>query len=202
MKGKLLSFAAGAVTAVMLVSLPLSALASDGALTLAIHPVRVLVNGELFQPKDAQGNDALVFSADGVTYAPIRALAEAYGLEVGYDAALNLVTVDAPAASAVPMDFASQWTVKKKPVTNYGDESIYTADYRGQLSMTEFKAWWKALDPAYIHAEAEKLAADAQRMEGGRVTMHFSIDGYMLGTAYAFDDLVQSNFRIADTWIK
>ena len=109
MKGKLLSFAAGAVTAVMLVSLPLSALASDGALTLAIHPVRVLVNRELFQPKDAQGNDALVFSADGVTYAPIRALAEAYGLEVGYDAALNLVTVDAPAVSAAPMDFASQW---------------------------------------------------------------------------------------------
>lgn len=202
MKGKLVSFLAGAVAAITIVALPVSALASDGALTLAIHPVRVMVNGELFQPKDAQGNDALVFTADGVTYAPVRALAEACGLEVGYDAAQNLVTVNSPASDAGTEDFSSQWTVKKKPVTNYGDESIYTASYNGSLSMTEFKAWWKALDPAYIQSCAEQLAADAQSMEGGKVTMYFDYQGYMLGSAYAFGGLQQSNFRIADTWIK
>ena len=207
MKGKLVSFLAGAVAAITIVALPVSALASDGALTLAIHPVRMMVNGEVFQPKDARGNDALVFTADGVTYAPVRALAEACGLEVGYDAAQNLVTVNAlavsaPAVSAASEDFSSRWTVKKKPVTNYGDESIYTASYNGSLSMTEFKAWWKALDPAYIQSCAEQLAADAQRMEGGKITMYFDYQGYMLGSAYAFGGLEQSNFRIADTWIK
>ena len=205
MKGKLLSYVAGVVTAITIVALPVSALASDGAFTLAVHPVRVMVNGEVFQPKDAQGNDALVFTADGVTYAPVRALAEAYGLEVGYDAAQNLVTVNSPdliPAAVGPEDFSSRWTVKKKPVTDYGDESIYTASYNGGLGMSEFKAWWKSFDLAYIQSCAEQLAAEAQGMAGGRVTMYFDYNGYMLGAAYAFGNLEQSNFRIADTWIK
>ena len=205
MKKRLISYLAGVVTAITIVALPVSALASDGALTLAIHPVRVMVNGEVFQPKDSQGNDALVFTADGVTYAPVRALAEAYGLVVGYDAAQNLVTVSGTTVNptaVVPEDFSSRWTVKKKPVTDYGDESIYTASYNGGLAMSEFKAWWKSFDLAYIQSCAEQLAAEAQGMEGGRVTMYFDYSGYMLGSAYAFGGLEQSNFTIAGTWIK
>ena len=202
MKKRLISYLAGVVTAIAIVALPVSALASDGALTLAVHPVRVLVNGEVFQPKDSQGNDVMVFVSDGTTYAPVRALAEAYGLEVGYDAARNLVTVNAPAVSAAQEDFSSRWTVKKKPVTNYGDESIYTASYNGDLGMSDFKAWWKSFDLAYIQSCAEQLAADAQSMEGGKVTMYFDYSGYMLGSAYAFGGLEQSNFTIAGTWIK
>ena len=202
MKKRLISYLAGVVTAITIVALPVSALASDGALTLAVHPVRVLVNGEVFQPKDSQGNDVMVFVSDGTTYAPVRALAEAYGLEVGYDAARNLVTVNAPAVSAAQEDFSSRWTVKKKPVTNYGDESIYTASYNGDLGMSDFKAWWKSFDLAYIQSCAEQLAADAQSMEGGKVTMYFDYSGYMLGSAYAFGGLEQSNFTIAGTWIK
>ena len=203
MKGRMVSYLAGALTTLVIGTATVPALASDVALTLTAHPVRVLVNGEVFQPKDAQGHDALVFSSDGVTYAPVRALAEAYGLEVGYDAEQNLVTVNAPAVSVVSEDFASQWTVKRKPVTNYGDESIYTATYSGQLGMNDFKAWWKSLDLAYIQSCAEQLAADAQSMAGGTVTMYFDYQGYMLGTAYAFgEDRTQSNFRLAAVWIK
>ena len=202
MKDRMVSYLAGALTTLVIGTATVPALASDVALTLTVHPVRVLVNGEVFQPKDAQGGDALVFTADGVTYAPVRALAEAYGLEVGYDAAQNLVTVNSPGVSAEPVSFAAQWTVKKKPVTHYGDESIYTASYNGDLNMSDFKAWWKSLDLAYIQSIAEQLAADAQSREGGKVTMYFDYQGYMLGAAYAFGGLEQSNFRMADTWIK
>ena len=65
MKGKLTSFFTGVIAALLLVALPISALASDGSLTLTIHPIKVLVNGEVFQPKDVQGNDVLVFTYDG-----------------------------------------------------------------------------------------------------------------------------------------
>ena len=41
--------------------------------------------GEVLQPTDASGNPMEVFTYNGTTYAPLRALAEAYGLEVGYD---------------------------------------------------------------------------------------------------------------------
>ena len=126
MKNRFFSFIAGALATLMLVALPISALASDGALSIKAYPINVLVNGQVFEPKDAKGNDVLVFTYNGTTYAPLRALAEAYDLEVGYDAKSNTATVTNPAkvsgTSAVANDFASSWTVKEKLVTNYGSE--------------------------------------------------------------------------------
>lgn len=81
---------------------------------------------------------ALAFTYNGTTYAPLRALAEAYGLEVGYDAANKIATVNAPetgitTAPAPSMDFASQWAVAEKPMSDYGSEKIFTAVYSGSI---------------------------------------------------------------------
>ncbi len=212
MKDKLTSFFAGMLTVVLLGTLTVSALASDGSFSLTAHPIRVLVNGEVFQPKDAKGNDALVFTYNGTTYAPLRALAEAYGLEVGYDAASGTATVNAPKANtqapqpsapAVTADFASQWTVTEKPVTDYGSEKIFTATYSGSMSMGEFKTWWKSMTEADIKAAAEQMALDAQSLVPGyTVTMYFSYGSYNLGTAYAQEGYQVSNFNPAGVWIK
>lgn len=61
---------------------------------LSVSPINIEVNGTVFQPKDANGNTVSVFVYNGTTYAPLRALAEAYGLTVGYDSAKKLATVD------------------------------------------------------------------------------------------------------------
>ena len=140
MKKNITSFIAGMLTAALLSTATVSAFAADGMLTLSVQPVRVLVNGEVFQPKDAAGRDALVFAYNGTTYAPVRALAEEYGLEVGYDSAKGLVTVGTAPAG----DFASQWTVTEKPVTR-SSERVFTAVYSGPLDMDGFKAWWKSM---------------------------------------------------------
>ena len=108
-----------------------------------------MVNGEVFQPKDAQGRNALVFTYNSTTYAPVRALAEAYGLTVGYDSAKNMATVDGAARTTNSTgSFSSQWTVTEKPVTRYGKEHIFTAVYSGPLSMDKFKSWWKSMNAA------------------------------------------------------
>ena len=62
--------------------------------TLTVSSVNIEVNGEAFYPKDAKGNPVSVFKYAGTTYAPLRALAEAYGLTVGYDKEKRLATVD------------------------------------------------------------------------------------------------------------
>lgn len=203
MKHKLSSFLAGALSAILLMGFTVTALAADGSLTLTVSPIRVLVNGEVFQPKDAAGHDVMVFTYDGTTYAPLRALAEAYGLEVGYDAQKNLATVNSPGRPAESGEFTSAWTVKEKPVTNYGNEKIFTAVYAGSLSMDEFKAWWKSFGEDDIESGAEQLAKQAQSLVPGyRVTMYFSYGSYSLGTAYAFGEYEQSNFNPASVWIK
>ena len=208
MKGKLTSFFAGMLSVVLLMTLTVSALAADGSLSLTVNPIQVLVNGEVFQPKDAQGNDVLVFTYNGTTYAPLRALAEAYGLEVGYDAANKNATVNAPGTGtattpAPSMDFASQWTVAEKPVSDYGSEKIFTAVYSGSMSISQFKSWWKSMDTADIEAWAEQMALDAQNLVPGHtVTMYFSYGSYGLGTAYAMEGYQFSNFNQAGVWIK
>lgn len=207
MKNRFSSFLAGALVMLMLVALPVSALASDGALSLKVYPINILVDGQVFQPTDANGNKVMVFTYNGTTYAPLRALAEAYGLDVGYDAKSNTATVTNPAkvsgTPAVADSFTSMWTVKEKPVTNYGNEKIYTATYNGSLGMSEFKSWWKSLSGDEIAREAEKLAAEAQSLNPGyTVTMYFSYGQYSLGTAYAYGDYEFSNFNLASVWIK
>ena len=196
MKGKLISYFAGVITAVTILSLPISALASDGSLTMAVTPVRVQVNGETFQP-----SEGFTFTSDGTAYAPVKELAEACGLEVGYDAEQNLVMVNAPAVSESD-DFTAQWTVQSKPVTGYGDEKIFTATYSGTLSMEDFKAWWKALGDEAVKAGAEQLAAEAQDVVGGKVTMYFDYHSYALGTAYDRGSFTSSDFAAAGVWIK
>ena len=209
MKRKTTYFLVGVLVVVLLLAMSVTALASDGSFTITIHPIRIMVNGEVFQPKDVNGQDVMVFTVNGTTYAPLRALAEAYGLEVGYDSATNTATVNKPGQAPAPAapvsssnDFYSKWTVEEKPVTNYGDEKVFTATYNGGLSMRDFKTWWKSFDADEIASVAEELAAEAQSMTPGyKVTMYFSYGTYMLGTAWAFGDFEQSNFTPSTVWI-
>ena len=210
MKKRFLSFAAGALTALLISSTAVTALAASGAIRIEVSPISVLVDGEVFQPKDAKGNDVMVFTYNGTTYAPLRALAEAYGLEVGYDGERNIATVSkqpaqtqAPIADTGYAGFEKQWTVKEKPVTNYGDEKIFTVTYSGDLSRSEFKAWWKSYDLSTIKEYAERMMAEVQsEVPGYTVTAYFSYGQYNLGSVHAENDFTGSNFDAAGVWIK
>lgn len=210
MKKRLLSFAAGALTTLLISSTAVTALAASGAIRIEVNPISVLVDGEVFQPKDAQGNDVMVFTYNGTTYAPLRALAEAYGLEVGYDGERNIATVSkqptqtqAPIADTGYAGFEKQWTVKEKPVTNYGNEKIFTVTYSGDLSRSEFKAWWKSYDLSTIKEYAERMMAEVQsEVPGYTLTAYFSYGQYNLGSVHAESDFTGSNFDAAGAWIK
>ena len=208
---RLFSFLIGAVAALILCSMSLPALAANGAFTITGSPINVMVNGEVFKPKDVNGDDALVFVYNGTTYAPLRALAEAYGLEVSYDGSRNMAVVSdsgktaASAQAQTPSvsSFSSQWTVTETPVTNYGSETIFNADYSGSMDKAEFMAWWKSMDLSTIRTECEKMAAEAQELVPGyTVTMYFSYGNLPLGNANAMNGYTISNFDLAKTWIK
>lgn len=83
---------------VMLFELATPALAAQSQ-TITVDPINVMVGGEIFLPTDANGKNVPVFVYNGTTYAPLRALAEAYGLTVGYNAEKKLATVDGTPAA-------------------------------------------------------------------------------------------------------
>lgn len=68
--------------------------AMTSSATITVYPINIMVNGEIFQPLDPNDQPVYVFTYNGTTYAPLRALAQTYGLKVGYDHTLRLATVD------------------------------------------------------------------------------------------------------------
>lgn len=151
MKKSIPPFLAGVLSAVLVGSLTLSALAISGRMTIEVDPINIQVNGQTFQPKDANGNDVAVFAYNGTTYAPLRALAEAYGLEVGYNSETNMATVvdpeNRPAQDPKPDTAAPtfNWSAEEeaayqefKGMWEYdtSDKSISVAEYKGSLQIS------------------------------------------------------------------
>lgn len=121
MKKQLPAFLTGFLAAVLVLSLSLSSFAAiTGKTTIEVGPISIMVKGEIFQPTDVNGNPVDVFVYKGTTYAPLRALAEAYGLEVSYDGEAKMAVVEEPeeavepsAQPVIPGDY-SDWSEEKE----------------------------------------------------------------------------------------
>ena len=202
MKNRLITFAAGVLTALVLTAATLPTLASDGAFTLTAHPVSIEVNGQAFVPRDANGKAVDVFTVNGTTYVPLRAVAETLGFEASYDSGKNLVSISTPSAPSTG-DFVSQWELKEKPVTNYGSEHIFTAKYNGDMTMDEFKVWWKSLTETELEDGACEIAAQAQStVPGCEAKVYFTYGTYNLGSSRAAGEFTVCNFDVASAWIR
>ena len=79
-------FLAGILTTVLALSLGSAALAAGRSIQIE-DGITVTINGARFSPRNVKGEQVPLFSYDGTTYAPIRALCEAAGMTVSYDSA-------------------------------------------------------------------------------------------------------------------
>ena len=80
-------FAGGVAATVLCSSLVCGSLAAhyQKQATLDYTGIKINVNGQIITPKDASGNTVDPFAISGTTYLPVRAVANALGLEVGWD---------------------------------------------------------------------------------------------------------------------
>lgn len=92
------SFFIGFVCALLVVCLFGSAMASTGSKTVELiyKNIKIVLNGETVEPKDANGNVVEPFIINGTTYLPIRAVAEALGLDVQWDGSTSTVVLEDP----------------------------------------------------------------------------------------------------------
>jgi len=78
-------FIAGMMVMVLLSAVTVFAASRTEAITITFHDIRIVVNGNVVTPKDAQGNVVEPFIWGGTTYLPVRAVADALGLDVTWD---------------------------------------------------------------------------------------------------------------------
>lgn len=128
-------------------ALAVTSFAAGNMISISVDPsVKILVNGAEFKPQDANGNDVMTFIYNGTTYAPLRALAEAYGLEVGYDAARNMATVSEPGKSydtpAVPVQPGTVTLGMQNALKSANQYLNFTAfSYTGLIKQLEYEGY-------------------------------------------------------------
>lgn len=207
MKSKISGFFAGVLSTLLVGSIGVSALAATGQLTITVDPINIQVNGATFQPKDAQGNDVPVFAYNGTTYAPLRAMAEAYGLEVGYDAETNMAIVkDATIASSknnLPNATITQDSlilyVYLPGNEKFGDLTAADMSYQDGVIFSNGLTHFSCEALRYAASENEELMSALNKIidESGQERLH-SVDKVVYnGSEYvstrAVSDLLSSN---------
>lgn len=81
---------------VMLLSTTVFATVGSRTVEMWYNNIKIMINGKEVVPADATGNAIEPFIIDGTTYLPVRGVASALGMNVGWDGATNTVTLDNP----------------------------------------------------------------------------------------------------------
>lgn len=90
-------FITGFITAMLIVCLASPAFAATiRMLEASFSDIKITIDGTEFVPKDFSGNKLEPFIVEGVTYLPVRAVAEALGLDVDWDQANQTVKLTRP----------------------------------------------------------------------------------------------------------
>jgi hypothetical protein len=104
-----------------------------GVRTLAasFDDIKININDNEISAKDAAGNAVEPFIVAGTTYLPVRAVAEAFGLSVSWDASTKSVYIgEQPAAAA---DIYAEYLAAEKVIQEAGS---YEIDMDGTISIT------------------------------------------------------------------
>lgn len=166
MKKRIHPFFAGMVTMALITSSIISAVAISSRISIEVDPINIQVNGTIFQPKDTTGADVPVFAYNGTTYAPLRALAEAYGLDVWYDSASNLAAVGPKGSAPATVPTASD-SIPAGPVTLYAADGRTTEVEADQVEANIAVGWYTTYDEAAQHF----APFDANEIKLGDITV-------------------------------
>lgn len=93
---KRLKFILPAVSVLIIVLAVTAFAANSKTAELWYNNIKIAINGAEISPKDANGNIVEPFIIDGTTYLPVRGIASALDLDVGWDANSNTVTLNKP----------------------------------------------------------------------------------------------------------
>lgn len=98
MKKQWKGFLCGVIVTLLLVGSVGTAMATVGkqAVEISYNNITVTLDGEPVNLVDANGNPVEPFMLNNTNYLPVRAVAQAFGLDVGWDGATNTVLLTTP----------------------------------------------------------------------------------------------------------
>ena len=143
------SYWAGFVTALLVCAMMGTAYASTGKVTreLEYRNIKVALDGQELDLRNAAGDPVEPFMFDGTNYLPVRALAEALGLKVSWNGAASTVMLTSPEPEAQLQGLEPAPPEETSETASAGGETI-------SAFMTEASAKKIALDHAGLTESA------------------------------------------------
>lgn len=165
-------FGVGFAALLLLACLCATAFAASGRTIEVLDGVGISINGAVFIPKDAAGKQVPVFIYNGTTYAPVRAIGEAMGLDVQYDSANQMVLL----------------TTQDRVLAQNGGAGSYISDAKAkEIALKD--AGVKAEDAIFLKVKLER--------EDGR--FQYDVEFYSGSSEYEYEiDAATGNILSAD----
>lgn len=125
---------------ILLLVLSTTVFATVGSRTaeLIYNNIKIMINGKEIVPTDANGNSVEPFTIDGTTYLPVRAIASALGMNVGWNAETSTVVLDNPGVfqGGVQVYDDKYVTIEFAGCTMEKDYEWSDADYYANFNIT------------------------------------------------------------------
>jgi hypothetical protein len=171
-RDKLKGFTVGFIVAALLFGAASAAFASVGAYPLmaSFANIRIFVDGKQTDPRDANGASAEPFIVNGTTYLPVRAVAEALGMEVSWVNATKSVHIGTPPApqsttpqSATPQSTATQQ--QPEPVLSPAEAALKKwLSEKGADFKLVMESYFGEGTKVFLSADGDKLVMEISKV--------------------------------------
>ena len=167
----------GLLLTLLVAALGITATAATAKRTIEVEDgIGLSINGVTFIPRDVNGREVPVFLYNGTTYAPVRAVSEAAGMQVAYDSATDTVKLT-----------TTDWTLAQKT----GSSST------GTSYITEARAKEIALADAGVQESDAVFLKVHLDWDDGRA--EYEVEFYSGNVEYDYDiDAVTGTIRSSD----
>ncbi|MBQ3109941.1 MAG: NPCBM/NEW2 domain-containing protein [Clostridia bacterium] len=127
MKKRLQGFVAGALLVAMLGCVPTIAKEAVEAILVEFANIKIYLDGEEVEAKDAKGNKVEPFIYNGTTYLPVRAVGNAIGKDVSWDGIEKVVYLGVKPGDAENwLDVCGPYQYKKGTEYRMADNKFFT----------------------------------------------------------------------------
>lgn len=140
-KGMIKGFIAGILCMAMFITLATGAAAASATKTITIAPgITIYIDGQKLTPKDANGKAVEVFTYNGTTYLPVRAIGEAYDKDIKWDGSTRSVYVNSKSsASEDAVSFADLDYFNSNMTNGFMGTTASVKDNTGTVHTDAFK---------------------------------------------------------------
>ena len=185
-------FGSGLVLTVLIAALCVTATATSKRSIQVEDGIGITLNGARFTPRDAAGKQVPVFLYNGTTYAPIRAVCEAAGMEVSYDSAtdtVELVTADRVASQKPESSsYITQSRAKKIALADAGVKAANAVFLKASLDWDDGRAQYEV----EFYSGNTEYDYDIDALTGAILSSDRELEDFDIGTVSSSSDKVIS----------